>query len=100
MKSNYKVSGVISLWINEIVHTVLEYETSYQREQIIDGWMEKVKNIKKNVIIWYVISVNEESIRIPQTKAQHNRNRNKKEPTLEQLVRPKAEYSNTQFNDL
>lgn len=98
MRKNYKVVGTVGFFVDEVLHTCLEYETSWQREQIIADFLDKVKKIRSKVIMWYIISVDEESIRIPPPK--QARKKYPKEPKQQPIFRPKAEYSNTQFNDL
>lgn len=102
MKKNYRITGCIGFFIDDSLHTCLEYETMYQRSQIIQDFLDKVKNLigKGKMKIYYVISVNEESIILPKTKDEWNYKRSNKHHVDAKFVRPKAEYSNRQFNDL
>lgn len=96
MKSNYKVKGTIGFFMNDVLHTCLEYETAHQRSLIIQDFMDKVKNIKYHNNIHYIITIDEESIRFPAPQ----RNRAIKKVIPISLIRPKPEYSNIQYNDL
>ena len=84
MRKNYKVSGVISLWVNDALHSVLEYETLHQRCAIIEKFENDIKHIRQRAIIYYVISIDENSlpthgkkkVRIPKATRLHNKNKN------------------------
>jgi len=62
MKRNYTVLGTIAFYCNDVLHSVLEYETLHQRCIIIDDFMGKIKHIRQRAIIYYVISIDENSL--------------------------------------
>lgn len=62
MSKNHKVIGTAAFYVNDVLHSVLEYETAYQRLNIIDDFTDKVKHIKNKVTIYYVISIDVDSL--------------------------------------
>lgn len=93
MKRNHKVNGTIGFFVNDSLYSCLEYTSSCQRDTIIEDFMLKCKNIKDRVVIYYVISIDEESIGFPK-KLSHKI----EEP--KQIVRPPSEYSNKQWDTI
>ncbi len=62
MKRNYRCEGTVAFWVNDVLHSVLEYETLHQRCTIIEDFMDKIKHIRQRAIIYYVISIDENSL--------------------------------------
>lgn len=62
MKRNYKVDGSVAFYMNYELHSVLTFETLHQRRQILDDFFEKIKHIRQRSVIYYVISIDENSL--------------------------------------
>lgn len=59
---NHRVSGTIAFYLNDQLHSVVEYETAYQRGIAKEKFLETAKKIRSKVVIYYVISTDESSL--------------------------------------
>jgi len=59
---NYTVHGRITFFVNDKIHTTRLFKTHFLRRRIINEFLKAVHKIKRTVVVYWIIEVDENTI--------------------------------------